>query len=151
MAARAIPFENSVTAQNISITASDATPEGCILQAGQGGTFTNNSGSPVTITFNPTTVFGASISLTAQAPGNTNTPPMPTGSMSVNYNVTVGGNPTIGPFAIQVGIGPMFVVVSGAAGSELCAPDPVAIPAGGTLELRPALSTNKYNVAGWTN
>jgi len=150
MAARVIPFEDNA-ALNISISATDASPEGCILAAGQGVTFTNNSGSPVTITFNPTTVFGASISLTAQAPGNTNTPPMPSGSVSVNYNVSVGGGTPMGPFAIQVGIGPMFVVVSGPAGSEVCTPDPVAIPAGGTLEMRPALSTNKYNVAGWTN
>jgi hypothetical protein len=152
MAARVIPYEENLVAKTVTITATDATPEGCILQAGQGVTFTNNSGSPVTITFNPTNMFGASINLTASAPGNSYTAPGPAGSGSVNYYITVGANPNPnGPYAIQAGAGPMYVVVSGSVGNEKVSPDPVAIPVGGTLQMNPSLSTNKYSVGTWTN
>jgi len=152
MAARIIPFEENVVAKLITITATDATPEGCILQAGQGVTFTNNSGSPVTITFTPPNMFGSTINLTASAPGNSYTAPAPTGSGSVNYYVTVGANPNPnGPYAIQAGAGPMVVVVSGTVGNEKVSPDPVAIPVGGTLQMNPSSSTNKYGIGSWTN
>ena len=44
----------------------------------------------------------------------------------------------------------MYVQVSGPSGSVSCVPLKAAIPVGGTLEMRPALSTDVYDVA-WTN
>jgi hypothetical protein len=149
MAARVIPFENNVLAQNVSITASDVTPEGCILQAGQNVTFTNNAGIPISIAFNPSGIFANITNLSPTAPNNTNTQTAPS-SGSVNYHVTVGAV-TNGPYAIQAGPGPMYVTVSGNSTSGFtCSPDPVAIPVGGTLQMNPAVSTHHYKVA-WTD
>jgi hypothetical protein len=149
MAARVIPFEDSATGQNISITATDATPEGCILTASQNSvTFTNNAGASISIAFNPTGIFTDINNLPVGQTSPAQTAPA---NGSVNYYVTVAGviEPN-GPYAIQSGIGPMYVVVSGSVGNETCTPDPVAIPVGGTLQMNPALSTNKYSV-DWTN
>ena len=149
MAARVIPFENNVVAQNISITPSNATPEGCILQAGQNVTFTNNAGAPISIVFAPSGLFTNITNLSPTPPNNSNTQNAPP-SGSVNYYVTVGAA-TNGPYAIQCGPGPMYVTVSGNNTTGItCNPDPVAIPIGGTLQMDPTVSTNKYDV-GWTN
>ena len=155
MAARVIPFEDSATGQNISITATDATPEGCILTAVQNAvTFTNNAGGPqITIAFNPgifnpitLTQGQTSPSLTLPAPGS-----VPNYQGSVNYSVTVGTNPNPnGPYAIQLGNGYMVVTVTGTGSNITPSPDPVAIPVGGNLQMQPALSTNKYDV-DWTD
>lgn len=150
MAARVIPFEDSDTVQNISITATDAIPEGCILTALQNSvTFTNNNASsPVSIAFNPTGILTDISNLTA---GSTSAAQAMPASASVNYYVTVGGVVTPnGPYAIQSGNGFMVVTVSGGIGSETVSPDPVAIPLGGNLEMQPAVSTHVYNVA-WTD
>ena len=139
--ARVIPFEDNVAAQNVNVTSTGALPEGCFLQAGQAITFTNNSGASIDITFVPNpvlpnqVVFNDILGLSPTAPNNTNTqtPQVPNGS--VNYNVNVGGT-QYGPYAIQVGNGPMYVQIT----NSVCTPDPVAIPhnvtvGGGTLEL----------------
>ncbi len=149
MAARVIPFENNIVAQNISITPTDAIPEGCILQAGQNVTFTNNAGTPISIVFTPSGLFTNITNLSPTPPNNTNTQTAHS-SGSVNYSVTVGAA-TNGPYAVQCGPGPMYVTVSGNNNTGITlSPDPVAIPIGGTLQLDPAVSTNKYEV-GWTN
>jgi hypothetical protein len=151
MAARAIPFV--ATPQNISITATDANPEGCILTTIQTSvTFTNNSGYPIDITFNPTGIFNNVTNLPPTAGSNVNTQPAPA-NFSVNYNVTVhipGGTVTNGPYAIQAGTGSMVVMVSGSGNSITCVPDPVAIPVGGNLKMSPAVNSNQYAVA-WTD
>jgi hypothetical protein len=150
MAARVIPFEDSATTQNINITATDATPEGCILTALQNSvTFTNNNAtSAVSIAFNPTGILTDISNLAAGSTSAAQTMPV---SASVNYYVTVGSivSPN-GPYAIQSGNGFMVVTVSGGVGTETCSPDPVAIPLGGNLEMQPAVSTHVYNVA-WTD
>jgi hypothetical protein len=149
MAARVIPFEENDTAPNISITDTDATPEGCILTAVQNSmTFTNNANSPVSIAFNPT---GILTNISNLAVGSTSAAQAMPASASVNYYVTVGSVVTPnGPYAIQSGNGSMVVTVSGAVGNETCSPDPVAIPVGGNLEMQPAVSSHVYNVA-WTD
>ena len=149
MAARVIPFEDSDTVQNISITDTDATPEGCILTALQNNvTFTNNASSPVSIAFNPT---GILTNISNLAVGSTSTAQTMPVSASVNYYVTVGSVVTPnGPYAIQSGNGFMVVTVSGGIGTETVSPDPVAIPLGGNLEMQPAVSSQVYDVA-WTN
>jgi hypothetical protein len=149
MAARVIPFEDSDTVQNISITDTDATPEGCILTALQNNvTFTNNASSPVSIAFNPTGILTNINNLAAGSTSTAQTMPV---SASVNYYVTVGSVVTPnGPYAIQSGNGFMVVTISGGIGNETVSPDPVAIPLGGNLEMQPAVSSHVYNVA-WTN
>ena len=153
MAARVIPFEDSATAQNISITATGATPGGCILTAVQDTvTFTNSSGYSIDITFNPTGIFNNVSNLSPTSGSNVNTQPAPVNA-SVNYYVTVyepGVTVTNGPYAIQQGTGAMVVTVSGSGTNITCAPDPVAIPVGGNLKMSPAISTSQYTV-GWTN
>jgi len=153
MAARVIPFEDSFTAQSISITATDAIPEGCILTTTQTTvTFTNNSGCPIDIAFNPSGIFNNITNLSPTSGSNVNTQPAPA-NFGVNYNVTVhlpAGPATNGPYAIQAGSGVMVVTVSGSGTQIICAPDPVAIPVGGNLKMTPALSADQYGVA-WKN
>ncbi len=150
MAARVIPFAQNLSAKNISITATDALPEGGMLQATQDAvTFTNNSGYPIDIAFNPPGIFTDITGLSPTPPNNVNTQPAPTNG-AANYYVTVhnpGGTVVNGPYSIQAGSGYMTVTV----GSNLvCSPDPVAIPVGGRLEMRPAVSGNRYSVS-WSN
>jgi hypothetical protein len=147
MAARVIPFEDSDTAQNISITDTDAIPEGCILTAAQNSvTFTNNGTSPVSIAFNPT---GILTNISNLAVGGTSAAQTMPASGSVNYCVTVGAAVN-GPYAIQSGNGFMVVTVSGSVGNENCSPHSVAIPLGGNLQMQPAISADVYDV-GWTD
>ncbi len=150
MAARAIPYDDTVTAKNISITPTDADPEGCILSMTQTSvTFTNNSGYDIDITFNPTGIFTNISSLTPTPPNNFNTQSAPN-NIAVNYNVTVYESPEPvinGPFAIQTGTGYMQVVVSTIGDQITCAPDEVAIPLGGNLMMSPASSIDGYPVS----
>jgi hypothetical protein len=146
MAARVIPFEDSDTAQNISITDTDAIPEGCILTATQNSvTFTNNATSPVSIAFNPPDIL---TNISNLAVGGTSAAQTMPASASVNYSVT-GANVN-GLYAIQSGSGFMLVTVSGGVGNENCSPEKVAIPLGGNLQMQPAVSTDGYNVA-WSD
>jgi hypothetical protein len=148
MAARVIPFEDNVSAKGISITAADATPEGCILSTTQNAvTFTNNSGYVIDINFNPSGIFTNVIGLSPTPPNNFNTQSAPN-NISVNYNVTVYETPqaTNGPFAIQTGAGYMQVVVSTIGNEVTCVPDEVAIPLGGNLMLTPATNHDTYPV-----
>jgi hypothetical protein len=149
MAARVIPFEDTNSAKPISITATDATPEGCILSTTQTSvTFTNNSGYVIDINFNPSGIFSNVIGLSPTSPNNFNTQSAPNNS-SVNYNVTVYETPQVtnGPFAIQRGAGYMQVVVSTSAGQINCVPDEVAIPVGGNLMMTPATNSDDYPVS----
>ncbi|MFZ0796598.1 MAG: hypothetical protein WCA13_15130 [Terriglobales bacterium] len=151
MAARVIPFEDSASAKGISITATDADPEGCILTTLQNAvTFTNNSGYTIQIAFNPTGIF-TNITLPDPNTGsNVNTQPAPTNA-SVNYSVTVNlpaGPQVNGPYAIQTGTGYMVVTVSGSGDNLKNVPDPVAIPVGGNLMMYTS-SNNVYPVS-WT-
>ncbi|HXM10214.1 MAG TPA: hypothetical protein VN946_09735 [Terriglobales bacterium] len=147
MAARVIPFEDSDTAQNISITDTDAIPEGYILTATQNSvTFTNNATSPVSIAFTPSDIL---TDISNLAVGGTSAAQTMPASASVNYCVTVGAVVN-GPFAIQSGNGFMVVMVRGSAGNENCNPNLVAIPLGGNLQMQPAISTDGYTV-NWTD
>jgi len=151
MAARVIPFEDNVSAKGISITATDATPEGCILSTTQNAvTFTNNSGYVIDINFNPSGIFTNVIGLSPTSPNNSNTQSAPANT-SVNYNVTVYETPQVtnGPFAIQRGTGYMVVTVSGSGDNLTNVPVDVAIPVGGNLMMYTS-SNNVYPVA-WTD
>jgi hypothetical protein len=148
MAARVIPFEDNLSAKGISITATDATPEGCILSTTQNAvTFTNNSGYVIDINFSPSGIFANVIGLTPTSPNNFNTQSAPN-NISVNYCVTVYETPQVtnGPFAIQTGTGYMQVVVSTSGDQITCAPDEVAIPLGGNLMMTPGATIDTYPV-----
>jgi len=150
MAARVIPFEDNVSAKGISITATDTTPEGCILSTTQNAvTFTNNSGYVIDVNFNPTGIFTNFTLPDPNTGSNVNTQPAPN-NIAVNYNVTVNETPpaTNGPFSIQTGTGYMQVVISTIGDQITCAPDEVAIPLGGNLMMSPATSNDRYPV-GW--
>jgi hypothetical protein len=143
MAARVIPFEDTDTVLNISITATDATPEGYILSTTQNSvSFTNNSGASISIAFSPNGIFADINNLPA---GQTSAPQPAPANTSVNYKVTVGPA-VIGPYAIQMGTGYMQVVVSTIGEEITCAPEEVAIPVGGNLMLTPAASIDGYPV-----
>ena len=149
MAARVIPFEDNASAKNISITATDATPEGCILSTVQNAvTFTNNSGYVIDITFTSKGIFTDITGLTPTPPNNFNTQSAPA-NVSVNYNVAVhasGVTEINGPYAIQTGTGYMVVTVSGSGNNLATVPDEVAIPVAGNLMMYTS-SNASYPVA----
>lgn len=150
---RVIPPEiEDVPAKTINITASGASPKACIILGSQqqAVTFTNNSGSPITITFeeNPICeqIFTDVENLSPTAPNNsvTQTPLIPNGT--VNYNVTIGGT-TSELCAIQVGVGPMYVEVASTNAGIITNPSPVVLPVGGYLEM---ISTDYEYTVKWT-
>lgn len=162
-AARVLSF-GSVPAQPITINSSFApSPAGCFIQAGQNVTFTNSSGATIDIKFavNPITptVFSPDITgLSPTAPNNTatRTPSAQVPDGSVNYYVWSGGVQVSGPYAIQVGSGPMFVQISTSSGNVVCNPPTVAIPhnastGGGTLEMVSTDHTYNIGPASFSN
>jgi hypothetical protein len=154
--------EDFAQAQNISINAAfQASPRACIILASQQITFTNASGSTVSITFVPNSVnpqqkiFGDIQSLqSGPSPSAPQTPNAPNGNGSVNYHINAGGK-SYGPFGIQVGDGPLIVFLTLSGSNITCTPDPVAIPPydstlgiAGTIEFVPDNISNNYSI-GW--
>lgn len=91
-----------------------ANPAGVQISNDQSVKFSNNSGSTISITFAPTaisdqTVFNDINSLASGA--NYTEAPLVSG-ITVNYNVSLNGQ-TYGPFAIEVGTGPLEISVTG--------------------------------------
>jgi len=150
-AARHIPITAAVT-HDVTIDAT-YTPSPKYVVAGYGDTiwFRNNSSIQLVVQcgVNPP---GGSV----QVGGNLTVPTTPIGASFVapnsdgatNYYIYQSGNPTplSGPWAIQVGNGPIYVTVNGG----LTAPDPVAVPPGGNpggkLEIY-ATDNNNYTIA----
>jgi hypothetical protein len=151
--------EDTSSNQNISITSSfQANPAGCIIQSSQTLTFTNSSGSPVAINFIPNpidpnqqifnnipTLPGTGVPSLAQTPNASNG--------SVNYNVVAAGV-TYGPFSIQVGTGPLQVLISMSGGVITATPNPAAIPPYSsvlgiavTVAMYPDDPNNDYSIA----
>jgi hypothetical protein len=161
---RIIPIEEeNVAAQPIAITSSGgvyaASPVACIILGSrqQGVSFSNTSGSTVAITFVPNPVnnnlkvFNDIPSLPSTGAPTYQTPQVDNGS--VNYNIVVGGQ-SYGPFAIQVGNGPLQVFISMSGTTITCTPPTVAVPAynnalgiPGTLEMIPDNVNNGYAIA----
>lgn len=154
MAARVIPME--VVVQSITIDNTyTATPKAVRippLQAGQQVSFTNNSGTSVLISFEPNppgpTMF-VEIPNLANGATNTQTPSVDVyGNGAVNYYIYDANNNAHGPYAIEIGNGPLYVQVtwSQAMGAGLCTPDPAVVPYLGHLEVY----SNDYNYnVGW--
>ncbi len=151
-AARNLPpiAEDNPNPQIIGITNGVASPATCIIANGQGVTFNNNSGSPISVYIEPdvqgVTVFSSPI----QVGANSNTTVYPQAqNRTVNFNTD--GSQTY-PYAIQVGAGPLYISVSiNNTGTVLVTPSPAIIPSGGTWQLfKAANDNNTYNVS-WPN
>ena len=144
-AARVIPMEE--TAQVITIDSTfAASPKAVIIPAGQPVGFTNNSGATITIQFEPNppgpTLF-TNVPPLANGATNSQTPQAANGNGAVNYYVVDPGGTQHGPYAIQVGNGPLYIQVtySQALGAGQCTPSPAVIPYQGYLEM----ISNDYN------
>jgi hypothetical protein len=154
MAARHLPVDRDfVPSQTITIgTNFEPSPKGCTI-APPGTlsiTFTNNSGTTIDIQFETNPVYPNQIvfnNVSNLANGTSNTQQPQVANATVNYNVIAGGTP-YGPYAIQVGNGPMYVQITydTTKSAGQCTPDPIAIPPGGTLEM---VSTDYTYTVGW--
>lgn len=152
MAARHLPISASVCTFAIDNTFTP-TPQGAIVQQGDQVEFQNNSGVDIIIEFaaNPP---GQAVYPKMNLPvpdGTTASFAAPNYDASANYSIYQGTTLESGPWAVQVGAGPIFVQLSGASGVNY-APPTVAIPQGnavtgkGELVIIPALNSGKYTI-----
>lgn len=146
----------TITITNAGVAASQ---EALTIDNGQPVTFTNPLTFPVTISFvadpvNTGEALFTNVSLTAATlppnPGSTKsqTPNPSYPNRTVNYHVSINGNPGLGPFAIQVGIpgpSPFFIAVN----NNNTTPDAVRIPTNGWIEMV-AMDGNTYDISGWS-
>lgn len=90
--------------------------------------FTNNAGFPVDIIFT-----GTLTNISNLLNGKTSGPQGGNQALNVTVNYVVKnhntGQQTGGPYAVQFGVGPLTVTMT----SDSPSPDPIAVPAGGTL------------------
>jgi hypothetical protein len=133
MAARNIPMPE--TGATITIDSS-FTPnhQGVIVQQNSTVTFTNNSGSDITIEFqaNPPGV-AVYPNMNLPVPNQSSSSfTAPNANTSANYYVYQGGTQQSGPWVIQVGSGPMYVQLTTSGGDVICTPENVAVPLGTT-------------------
>jgi len=146
--ARIMPKIESVEVITIDSTFTPS-PQGVILSSGTPVEFVNNSGATINITFNANApgpkLFDNITNLLNQNTSAQQQPQAVNGS--VNYTITAVGGSTYGPFAIQVGGGPLYVQITYTAGAGFSTPDPAVIPVGGTLEMV-NLDPHSYGV-GW--
>src|SRR6266404_3534550 len=116
--------------QQININSQGANPAGVQIDNGQPVKFNNNSSSPISITFAPTAITGqqvfANISSIPAGQSSTGLPLM--SGITVNYTVTIGTSST-GPFAIEVGTGPLQISVT----NEVPSPSFAVIPPNGQI------------------
>ncbi len=90
-----------------------ANPAGCLIENGQNVTFTNNSGSTISILFAQTAISKQTVfnDINNLAPGSNHTEAPLVRDITVNYNVSMDGR-TGKPFAIEVGAGPLEISVT---------------------------------------
>jgi hypothetical protein len=141
--ARVIPRQEIVQVINIDSTFT-ASPKAVIIAAGTEVNFTNNSGATINITFEPNPPGPALFVNTPNlAPGTIDGQTPQPANGSVNYYVNVVGGASHGPYAIQVGNGPLYIQVTynNATGQGICTPDQPVIPYLGYLEM----ISNDYN------
>ena len=92
----------------------EANPAGCQIQDGQNVTFTNSSNSPISILFAQTAISKQTVfdDINNLAPGANYTEAPRASDITVNYKVSMGAQ-IKGPFAIEVGAGPLEISVTG--------------------------------------
>jgi hypothetical protein len=90
-----------------------ADPAGCQIEDGQNVKFSNNSGSPISILFAQTAISKKKVfdDINNLASGSNHTEALLVSGITVNYNVSMGGR-AYGPFAIEVGAGPLEISVT---------------------------------------
>ena len=90
-----------------------ANPAGCLIENGQNVTFTNNSGSTISILFDQTAISKQTVfnDINNLAPGSNHTEAPLVRDITVNYNVSMDGKKRE-PFAIEVGAGPLEISVT---------------------------------------
>jgi hypothetical protein len=150
-AARHIPIADTVHTITIDSTFTP-TPGGLIVQQGDTVNFQNNSNSAITIQFVPNPPgqpVSGNITINANSSGGFVAPNY---DASANYDIYVGTTKeSDGPYAIQVGNGPIYVQVTWnvALGVGQTNPSPVAVPLEGNLEIF-STDTTSYK-ASWPN
>ena len=163
MAARNLPIPEAAITHTINVGANFATsPQGIVVGYGDTVNFANNSGSDITIQFlsnSPGTAVYPNMSLPVPN-GNPNGPvgfTAPNVDCAANYNILVNGVAQNAlPYVIQVGNGPMYVLVTGSIGNADYTPGTVAVPLGnittgmGKLEIQSQVPNVVFPVA-WGN
>lgn len=133
-AARNLPMPNAVVTHTITIGANFVpSSAGIVVGYGDNVYFQNNSGSDITIQFlaNPP---GTALFLNMTLPVSNGTSggfQVPAVDCAANYNILVNNvaQNTL-PYVIQVGNGPMYVLVTGSLGDANFNPGTVAVPLG---------------------
>lgn len=162
-AAPNLPMPETVT-HNITIGTNFATsPQGIVVRYGDTVNFVNNSGSDITIQFlanSPGVAVYPNMSLTVPN-GNPNGPvgfPAPTVDAAANYNILVNGvQQNTDPYVIQVGVGPMYVLITESGGDVYFTPTKVAVPLGnittgmGYLQMKSQVPNTVFPVYWATN
>jgi len=151
MAARNFPIPDVAT-HRITVGGQFVTsPQGIVVGYGDTVNFQNTSGSDITIQFLSNAPGGAVYpNMNLAVPnGNTVGFQVPSVDCAANYNVVVnGGVVNTDPYVIQVGNGPMYVLVTGTVVSPNFNPGTVAVPLGnaatgmGTLQMKSDLPNN---------
>ncbi len=120
-----------------------ANPSSVQISDDQNVTFSNNSGSTISITFAPTAITHQKVfnDINNLASGANYTEGPLVSNITVNYNVTMNGQ-TEGPFAIEVGTGQLEISVTGANPT----PDIAAIPPNGEIQFN---STDVQYAIAW--
>jgi hypothetical protein len=134
------------------------TPQGCIVSAPAFSnaivTFANTAPFQISISFSPGTqsIFPNPLVIAANSNSPTYTVAGGT-NLGLNYSITGNGIAT-GPFALQLGVGPMAVQITGSGSTLSYTPNPVAVPQGnaangmGTLAISAPSTTLPIN---WTS
>lgn len=151
MAARNLPVPKAAIT-NIGIGANYAvSPQGIVVAYGETVNFTNTSGSDITIAFLANTP-GAAVypNMNLTVPNGTTVGfAAPSVDCAANYNVQVNGVvQNTFPCVIQVGVGPMYVLVTASGTTINFNPGTVAVPIGnaatgmGMLQMKSQLPNN---------
>lgn len=146
-AARHLPIADTVYTLMIDSTFTPSS-KGLPVQPGDTVNFQNYSGSDITIQFQPNPPgqpVSGNITITNGSSGGFTAPNY---NAAANYYIYVGTTQKSGPFAIQVGIGPIYVQLVSTAAGITTNPSPVAMPAGGYLEM--ISNDYNYNVNNWS-
>jgi hypothetical protein len=151
-AARNIPPMDDPAPYPVSISSTGVvSPATGIMMNNQSVQFTNNTGAQITVTFQADGQ-GETVFPNTPVPGNggTATVSPQTSDRTANFNID-GSNSF--PYAIQVGAGPLYVLVSWdtSLAEADCNPSPAVIPAGGTVKMfRESTDSHTYSVR-WPN
>lgn len=159
MAARELPLPE--VTHSITIGANFVpSSTGIVVGYGDTVTFTNSSGSDITIQFlsnSPGQALYPNMNLPVSNGTNAGFQ-VPGTDCAANYNILVNGVvQNANPYVIQVGIGPMFVLVTGPISLPNFNPGTVAVPLGdaangmGRLELKSQIPNTPVPVYWGTN